>query len=114
MAAQPAGAPLARTAQVHLRQAHAHDGKLLGADARRRVLLGKERDVARRVLVLTEEIDGLAPGRFLHAVEFAEIEDVALDDALVAQPAIFHDTPIGVLLASLATFGTTRKHDGVG
>jgi hypothetical protein len=105
---------LARTAQGHLRKAHAHDGKLLDAHVRRRVLLGEQRDLARRVLVLAEEFDGLAPGGFLHAVEFAQVENVALDDALVGQPTIFHDTPIEMLLAILATFGTTQKHDGVG
>jgi hypothetical protein len=57
----------------------------------------------RRVLVLAEEFDGLEPGGFLHAVEFAQVKHVALDDALVGQPPVFHDTPIEVLLAILAT-----------
>ena len=70
----------------------------------RGVLLRKERDLARRVLVLAEEIDGLAPGGFLHAVEFAQVKNVALDDALVGQSPVFHDTPIERHLASLATF----------
>ena len=104
LAAQPARAPLTRTAQGHLRKPHAHDRKLLGADVRRRVLLGKERDLPRRVLILTEEFDGLAPGGFLHAIEFTEIEDVAMDHALVGPAAVFHDTPIEMLLAILATF----------
>jgi hypothetical protein len=103
-AAEPARAPGARTAQSHLRQPHAHDGKLLDPDVRRRVLLGKERDLARRVLVLAEEFDGLAPGRFLHAIEFAQIKHMALNDALVGQSAIFHDTPIEMLFAIFATF----------
>lgn len=78
------------------------------------MLLWKQRDLPRRVLVLAEEFDGLAPGRFLHAVEFAQVEDVPLDDALVVQPPVFDDTPIEMLLAILATFGTTQKHSGVG
>jgi hypothetical protein len=78
------------------------------------VFLGEQRDLPRRVLVLAEEFDGLAPGGFLHAIEFAEVEDVALDHALVAPPAIFHDAPIEVLLAIFAALGTTDKHDGVG
>jgi len=68
------------------------------------VLLWKERDLARRVLVLAEEFDGLAPGGFLHAIEFAQVKNMALDEALVGPPAIFHDTPIEMLLALLATF----------
>ena len=87
-----------------MRKPHAHDGKLLAAHVRRGVLLGKQRDLTRRVLVLAEEFDGLAPGGFPHAVEFAQVKNVALDDALVGQPAIFHDTPIEMLLAILATF----------
>jgi len=95
---------LARTAQGHLRQPHAHDGKLLDAHLGWRVFLRKQRDLARRVLVLAEEIDGLAPGGFLHAVEFTQVKNVALDDAPIAQPTVFHDTPIEMFFAILATF----------
>ena len=87
-----------------MRKPHAHDGKLLDPDVRRGVLLRKQRDLLRRVVVLAEEIHGLAPGGFLHTVEFTEIEDVALDDALVAQPPVFHDAPIEMLFAIFATF----------
>ena len=104
LAAQPACAPLARTAQGHLRQPHAHDRKLLDAHGGRGVLLGKERDLLRRVVVLAEELDGLAPGRFLHAIEFTQVKNVPLDDALVGQPPVFDDTPIEMLFAILATF----------
>lgn len=104
LAAQPAGAPLARTTQGHRREPHAHDGKLLDAHGRRGEFVGKERDLLRRVVILAEEFDGLAAGGFLHAVEFAKVEDVALDHALVGQAAIFDDTPIEMLLAIFATF----------
>jgi hypothetical protein len=114
LAAQPASAPLARTAQGHLRKSHAHDGKLLDAHLRRGVLLGEQRDLARRVLVLAEEFDGLAPGGFLHAIEFAEVEDVALDDTLVGQTTIFDNAPVKMFFAIFAALGTTQKHDGVG
>jgi hypothetical protein len=46
----------------------------------------------------------LALGKFLHAIQFAQVENVALDDALVAQQAIFHDTPIEMLFAIFGTF----------
>jgi hypothetical protein len=91
-------------AQGHLGKPHAHDGKLLDAHLCRGVLLWKQRDLARRVLVLAEEFDGLAPGGFLHAVEFAQVKHVPLDDALAGQPPVFHDTPIKMLFAILATF----------
>lgn len=104
LAAQPARAPLARATQGHLRQRHAPDGKLLDAHGRRGVLLGNQGDRPQGGLVLAKEFDRLAPGRFLHAIEFAEVEDVPLDDALVGQPTIFHDPPIEALLAILATF----------
>ncbi len=101
-AAQPARAPLARTAQGHLPQSHAHDGELLALDLRRSVRLGKERDLLWRVLVLAEEFDGFAPGGFLHAIEFAEVEDVALDDALVGQTTIFDNAPVKMFFAIFA------------
>ena len=39
---------------------------------------------------------------------------MAPEDALVGPATIFDDTPIEMLLAIFATFGTTQKHDGVG
>ena len=77
------------------------------------VRLGEEGDLPGRI-VLAEELDAFAPRGFLEAVEFAEIEDVALDDAPVVQSAILDNTPVEVLFAIFATFGTTQKHDGVG
>ena len=50
----------------------------------------------------------------LRAIEFAQIKNMTLDDALVVEPSVFHDTPIEMVLAILATLGTTQKHDGVG
>ena len=67
-----------------------------------------------RGVILAKERDGLAPGGFLHAIEFAQVKHMTLDDALVVEPPVFHDTPIEMVLAILATFGTTQKHDDVG
>jgi len=74
---------------------------------RRSVRLGKERDLLWRVLVLAEEFDGFAPGGFLHAIEFAQVEDVALDDALVGQTTIFDHAPVKMFFAIFAALGTT-------
>ena len=87
-----------------MRKAHAHDGELLRAHFRRRVLLGKERDLPRRIVILAEKSDALAPRCLLPPVEFAEVEHMPLGDALVAQTTIFNDAPIEVLFAILATF----------
>ena len=95
---------MARPAQGHLRKPYPHDRTLLDAHLRRGVLLRKQRDLSRRVLVLAEEFDGLAPGGFLPAVEFPQVKNVALDNALVVEPPVFHDTPIEMGLAILATF----------
>lgn len=68
-ATQPARTPLTRTAQRHPRQTEAHHGQLIARRFEGRMLLGEERDLLRRVLILVEEIDALAPGRLLAAVD---------------------------------------------
>ena len=104
LAAQPARAPLARPAQRHLPEPQAHHGEFPGAHLLRRVLLGEERDLPRRILILADQLDGLAPRSLLAPVEFAEVKHMPLDDARVTEPAVFDDTPIKMHLAILATF----------
>ena len=68
------------------------------------MLIGKERDVLRRIIILAEEIDRLAPGCLLDAIDLAEIKHMPLNDALVSEPPIFDDTPIEVLFAIFEPF----------
>jgi hypothetical protein len=57
--------------------------------------------------VLAEEFDGFAPGGFLAAVEFTEVEDVALDGSAVGEALGFDDTPVEVLFAIFESFAAT-------
>ena len=104
LAAQPAGAPLTRTAQRHLRELDAHDRQIIRPQRIRRMLIGKERHLLRRIIILAEEIDRLAPGRLLDAIDLAEIKHMPLNDTLVREPTIFDHTPVAVLLAILDAF----------
>jgi hypothetical protein len=104
LATQPARAPLARPAQRHLPEPQAHHGELPGTHFLRRVLLGKGRDLPRRIPILVDPLDALAPRSVLPPVEFAQVRHMPLDHARITQPAIFDDTPIPMDLAILATF----------
>jgi hypothetical protein len=59
---------------------------------------------------LSENLDGLAPGGFLAAVEFAEVEDLELKHASAGDPAVFDHTPVEVLFAILAASLTAEEH----
>jgi len=76
------------------------------------MLVGEEGDLLRCVVVLTEEIDGLAPRAFLASVEFAEVKNVALENATVVKTTIFHNAPVEALFAILEAFRAAEKHDG--
>jgi hypothetical protein len=52
----------------------------------------------------------LAPGGFLAAVEFAEVEDLALKHASAGDPAVFDHTPVEVLFAILAASLAAEEH----
>jgi hypothetical protein len=68
------------------------------------MLIGKECHLLRRVIIHAEEIDRLAPGRLLDAIDLTEIENVPLNDTLVSEPPIFDDAPVKVLLAIFVPF----------
>lgn len=59
---------------------------------------------------MREEFHGPAPGCLLAAVEFAQIEDVALKDAPANDAAVFDNAPVRMLLTILAAFLTAQKH----
>lgn len=104
LATQPARAPLTRTTQRHLRELDAHDGQIIRMQSIRRMLIWEERHLLRRIVILSEQIDGLAPGRLLDAIDLAEIQDVPLNDPVVSKPTIFDNTPVAVLLAIFESF----------
>ena len=77
------------------------------------MLFGKERDLlGHRCAIVGKEVNGLLPGSFLAAIEFTQIENMALKDLAPGDPAVFDNAPIKVFLAILETFFTAQKHDG--
>jgi hypothetical protein len=68
------------------------------------MLFGEKCNLLRSLIVLTKEIDGLAPGGLLTTVEFAEIQDVPLKDATVVEAAVFDHAPVEVFLAIFESF----------
>jgi len=74
----------------------------------------------RHLIILAEEIDWLAPGRLLDAIDLpvemkesgslspfgrrTQIKHMALDDSAVGQTTIFDNAPVAVLLAIFKTF----------
>jgi hypothetical protein len=60
--------------------------------------------------ILPKNLDGLAPGGFLTAVEFAEVEHLPLKHVSARDPAFFDHTPVEVLFAILAASFTAEEH----
>jgi len=46
-----------------------------------------------------EDLDAAQPDLPLRVIDFAQVEDRTLHDALAAAPAVFHDGPVTMLLA---------------
>ena len=112
LAAQPACAPLSGPAQRHLREPDTHDGQFISPECLGRIFFREQGDLLRGLIILTKELDALAPRSFLAPIEFAQIQDMALHDAITAQAAISHHTPVEVFFAIFAPRRTTKEHDG--
>ena len=111
-ASQPAGPPLAGAAQGHGAEPEAdHRQGVVRAGCRGQIVR-KERHLLRCGIVLAEKIDGLAPGRFLTAIEFPEVKHMPLEHPAVVQTPVLDHTPVEVFFAIFATFGATQEHDG--
>ena len=106
---QPAGAPLARPAKPHLRQAKLNDRRV-GCD-RRAAILGEQRQRSGTAGVVVEHLDRLAPRRSLRGVDLAEIQHVTLHDAAAVETLVLDDAPVAVRLAVLLSLGASQKHD---
>lgn len=59
-----------------------------------------------------KDLDGPLPGVVLGGVEFAQVEDLALDDAVAAEAEAFADGVEGVGLAIFAAGAAFEKHAG--
>ncbi len=54
---------------------------------------------------------GSAPRCFLATVEFAQIEDLTLENASADDAAIFNNVPVRMFFAILVTFLAAQKHE---
>jgi hypothetical protein len=111
-ATEPAGPPLAGAFEAHFGEADAHIGYRWVVWTGQ-VFFGKERYLAGGLLVMIEEFHGLAPWRLLEAVEFAEVEHVALEDSSASDAAAFNDAPVVMFLAVLPALLAAQKHDRI-
>ena len=112
IAGEPARAPLAWANEAHLTKAQADDGNGIAGIGKRSELHREKGGLLGRLGVVGEELDGFAPGGFLNAVEFAEIEDGALEDTVIGEAPVFDDGPVEVFFAVFAAFVATQEHEG--
>ena len=110
LAEKPAGAPWARAAQLQFGKLDAHQLGVIGHDA----VFGKKRDRARLGLAVFVKVDRLLPVGFLLVVDFAQVEDVALDDFISGAAFAFDDAPGTVFPAIFLSRGAVQKHNGRG
>jgi hypothetical protein len=73
-------------------------------------ILREQAQSARAVLLLIENFQGLAPGRFLLVVDFTQVQDRALRRLTARQPPVLHHAEVAVLLAILLAIGGAQKH----
>jgi hypothetical protein len=91
-------------AQPHL---HAAIGRVLRNGA-----VSREQRQTHLLLALgIEDLNAFEPGLLLTVIDLAQIENVALHDALAAAPTAFHDGPIPMLLAVFKAPVTFQMHD---
>jgi hypothetical protein len=95
-----------RAFETHFGEAHSDVGEI-GVLGFGQMGFGEEAGLLRLVFVLAEEFDSLSPGGFLGAVEFAQIEDLPLQDSPTADAATFNNAPVVMLFAVLVTFLAT-------
>jgi len=60
---------------------------------------------------MLDGVDGPNPTGVLRVVEFAEIQDVSLNDSSAPDATILHDAPIAMSLAVLLSSFASEKHD---
>ena len=104
---QPTAAPLPRTPELQVSQAHLHHFVIR---QRRRPTLGKQGHLPRHALALGKHFNGPPPGGLLAVVDLAEIKHLALNHAATTNPTALHKTPGAVHLAVLAPGLAAKKH----
>ena len=73
------------------------------------VAVGEEAEL-KALAVLVEDVNGMLPGIELGDVEFAQVEHLALDDAVAAEAQTFANGIVDVGLAVLGAEAPFEKH----
>jgi hypothetical protein len=73
---------------------------------------GHQRHGASHVFSLIENLDASAPSHLLLIVDFAQIQDVSLDNSALGYTPVLNQTPIAMLLTILFARAVSQKHDG--
>ena len=105
---QPTRAKLARAAKPHLIEAQPDDVVALSGFA---PIFRIKRERARLLRVFVEDFDRPAPGFRLRGVDLAEVKDVTLGDAAIAEPSVLDDASIEMRLPILPPLGLAQKHN---
>jgi hypothetical protein len=96
------------------RLAHAQGGKADLDDILRRrrgaLAVGEEPALEQLAVVLVDEVQRVLPTAFLTRVEFAQVQDLALDGAPAVHPQAFAHRIVDMLLAVLAPDASLQKH----
>ena len=103
---QPARAPLAGVAHLHVRDPDPHH---LAVQRRDGPVRGKQRQLP-RARRLVQHRNRAAPRRALTVVDLPEIEHLALHDPAPADAHVLHHAPVAVLLAVLAAHLAAHEH----
>ena len=103
----PAGTPLTRPTQSHPAQSDRHH---IAIERRGNTILGKQRNLFGLPGAFIEDLNRLAPRRFLAVVDLSEIQHLPLNHAAVVSAPVLYNGPCPMFLAVLATNLETQKH----
>jgi len=96
MTGQPTCAPLPRPMKLQLVEPDPDDfaGKL-----RRLAIIGKQGHLPALTIIALKNINGFTPGSMLAVVNFAKIQHLPLDNALVRCTLVLNNAPVSVFFA---------------
>jgi hypothetical protein len=106
-AGEPAGAPLARPAEPHLREPQADHVFALGGLA---TIFRKQGERARTPGAFVEHFDAFSPRFGLGGVDLAEVKHVALDHPSAGEAFVLDDAPVEMRLPVLPPLGLSQEH----
>ena len=107
-ARQPTRAPLARTMQLHLIEAHLY--AIRSGMVRHRPFRGKQGQLRRLLRSFIEGFDNLTPCFMLAIVDLAKIQHIALYHFAPGTPLALDDIPITMLFAVLEPSVASQIH----